>query len=102
MGQIDSQVWFLFFWKFLIYLKGTSFETKLIGTGFGGFLVNPLMERLLEQLGENQLPNRAQAEAIMERALKVLYYRDKSTYNNWSIGFAEQVNWLKIFFKNFN
>merc|ERR1712147_303807 len=76
LGQIDSQ--------------GTSFETKLIGTGFGGFLVNPLMERLLEQLGENQLPNRAQAEAIMERALKVLYYRDKSTYNNWSIGFAEQ------------
>ena len=48
------------------------------------------MERLLEQLGD-QLPNRAQAEQIMERALKVLYYRDKSTYNNWSIGFAEEV-----------
>merc|ERR1712153_234271 len=75
LGQIDSQ--------------GTSFETKLIGTGFGGFLVNPLMERLLEELGDF-LPTRAQAEAIMERALKVLYYRDKSTYNNWSIGFAEK------------
>ena len=58
------------------------------------------MERLLEQLGENQLPNRAQAESIMERALKVLYYRDKSTYNNWSIGFAEQVS-LKKYLKQF-
>ena len=48
------------------------------------------MERLLEQLG-SELPTRAQAEQIMERALKVLYYRDKSTYNNWSIGFAEEV-----------
>ena len=55
------------------------------------------MERLLEELGD-VLPTRAQAEAIMERALKVLYYRDKSTYNNWSIGFAEKV----IFFKFWN
>jgi|ERR1711971_503503 len=77
LGQIDSQ--------------GTSFETKLIGTGFGGFLVHPLMERLLEEIGD-QLPTRAEAELIMERALKVLYYRDKSTYNNWSIGFAEKNN----------
>ena len=75
--------------------QGTSFETKLIGTGFGGFLVNPLMERLLEELGD-VLPTRAQAEAIMERALKVLYYRDKSTYNNWSIGFAEKVIFLNF------
>ena len=60
----------------------------MIGTGFGGFLVNPLIERQLEAL--NGTPTRAQAEAIMQRALKVLYYRDKSTYNNWSIGFAEK------------
>lgn len=76
LGQIDSQ--------------GTSFETNLIGTGFGGFLVHPLMERLLEAIEGN--PTRQQAEEIMERALKVLYYRDKSTYNNWSVGFAEQNN----------
>ena len=48
------------------------------------------MERLLEALPG--VPNRAQAEEIMQQALKVLYYRDKSTYNNWSIGFAEKVN----------
>jgi len=80
LGQIDSQ--------------GTSFQAKLIGTGFGGFLVGPLMERQLESIrgfGDG-LPNRAQAEEIMERSLKVLYYRDKSTYNNWSIGFAEKNN----------
>ena len=72
----------------LFYIKGTSFEANQIGTGFGGFLVNPLIERQLEAL--NGTPSKAQAEAIMQRALKVLYYRDKSTYNNWSIGFAEK------------
>merc|ERR1712227_799828 len=36
MGQIDS--------------KGSSFESGLIGTGFGGFLVHPLMERELEKI----------------------------------------------------
>merc|ERR1719260_667791 len=56
----------------------------------GGFLVGPLMERQLEAVGD--IPNRAQAEEIMQRSLKVLYYRDKSTYNNWSIGFAEKNN----------
>jgi len=77
-GQIDSQ--------------GTSFETKLIGTGFGGFLVHPLMERLLEEIGD-QLLTRAEFMAeIMERALKVLYNRDKSTYNNWSIGLTKKNN----------
>ena len=54
-------------------------------------MVGPLMERQLEAVGEG-LPNRAQAEEIMQRSLKVLYYRDKSTYNNWSIGFAEKVS----------
>jgi len=76
LGQIDSQ--------------GTSFEANLIGTGFGGFLVHPLMERLIEACGADAVLTRTQAEQIMERALKVLYYRDKSTYNNWSLGFAEK------------
>ena len=61
----------------------------MIGTGFGGFLVHPLMERECEKI--EGTPTKAQAEAIMERALKVLHYRDKSTYNKWSLGTAEKV-----------
>jgi len=74
LGQVDS--------------KGSSFQTHLVGTGFGGFLVHPLMERELEKIGATL--NKAQAQQIMERALKVLHYRDKSTYNKWSIGTAEK------------
>merc|ERR1711962_1208494 len=74
LGQIDS--------------KGSSFEADLIGTGFGGFLVHPLMERELEKI--DGVPTKEQAEIIMERALKVLYYRDKSTYNKWSLGTAQK------------
>ena len=69
--------------------KGSSFESGLIGTGFGGFLVHPLMERELEKIPGT--PTKAQAQEILDRALKVLYYRDKSTYNKWSIGTAEKV-----------
>ncbi|CBY08939.1 unnamed protein product [Oikopleura dioica] len=74
MGQIDS--------------KGTVFESHLIGTGFGGFLVHPLMERELEKIDGR--PTKEQATQILERALKVLYYRDKTTYNKWSIGTTEK------------
>merc|ERR1712037_157306 len=74
MGQIDS--------------KGTVFESHLIGTGFGGFLVHPLMERELEKIDGR--PTKEQATEILERALKVLYYRDKTTYNKWSIGTTEK------------
>ena len=59
------------------------------------------MERQLEAVGEG-LPNRAQAEEIMQRSLKVLYYRDKSTYNNWSIGFAEKVSVANFIVKTFD
>lgn len=74
LGQIDS--------------KGSSFQSNIIGTGFGGFLVHPLMERSLEKI--DGTPTKEQAQAIMERALKVLHYRDKSTYNKWSVGTAEK------------
>lgn len=77
LGQIDS--------------KGSSFQAGLIGTGFGGFLVHPLMERNIEGL-DGVMPTKEQATSIMERALKVLHYRDKSTYNKWSMGHAEEDN----------
>ena len=66
------------------------FESHLIGTGFGGFLVHPLMERELEKIDGR--PTKEQATEILERALKVLYYRDKTTYNKWSIGTTEKVS----------
>ena len=47
------------------------------------------MERSLEKI--DGTPTKEQAQAIMERALKVLHYRDKSTYNKWSVGTAEKV-----------
>ena len=75
--------------------KGSSFESGLIGTGFGGFLVHPLMERELEKIPGT--PTKAQAQEILDRALKVLYYRDKSTYNKWSIGTAEKVKKINIY-----
>ena len=49
------------------------------------------MERELERISGT--PSKAQAQEILDRALKVLYYRDKSTYNKWSIGTAEKVSY---------
>ena len=49
------------------------------------------MERNIEGLN-GVMPTKEQATSIMERALKVLHYRDKSTYNKWSMGHAEEVN----------
>ena len=88
MGQIDSKVEVKIHSLIKLW-KGTVFESHLIGTGFGGFLVHPLMERELEKIDGR--PTKEQATQILERALKVLYYRDKTTYNKWSIGTTEKV-----------
>ena len=50
---------------------GTSFEEDFLATGFGGYLALPLIrERWRPDITE------AEARALLEDCMKVLYYRD--------------------------
>ncbi|KAG7250283.1 hypothetical protein CRUP_000622 [Coryphaenoides rupestris] len=60
---------------------GVAYEAPTVATGFGAYLAQPLMREYLENKVE---VTKAEARALVERCLKVLYYRDARSYNRVS------------------
>lgn len=58
-------------------LLGTQFESDSIATGFGSHLAQPLLREALDQAKAREQPlSEAEAVALIERCMRVLYYRD--------------------------
>ncbi|KAM9293895.1 proteasome subunit beta type-4 [Gastrophryne carolinensis] len=70
--------------SFLGYVDklGVAYEAPTIATGFGAYLALPLMRDFVENK-----PNltREEARQLIERCMKVLYYRDARSYNRYEI-----------------
>ncbi|XP_077320006.1 proteasome subunit beta type-4 [Lithobates pipiens] len=70
--------------SFLGYVDklGVAYEAPTIATGFGAYLAQPLMRDVVDNK-----PNLTQEEArqLIERCMKVLYYRDARSYNRYEI-----------------
>jgi len=64
-------------------LLGKSYEAPCIATGYGNYLAIPIMRDFLEK--NNYSINEAQARDVVERCLKVLYYRDGRAYDRFSL-----------------
>lgn len=64
-------------------LLGNAFEGVCIATGYGSYLALPLMREFLEK--NNHKINEAQARDIIDRCLKLLYYRDGRAYDKYSL-----------------
>lgn len=64
-------------------MLGKSYEAPCIATGYGNYLAVPIMRDFLEK--NNYKINEAQARDIVERCLKVLYYRDGRAYDKYSM-----------------
>ncbi|GAA5969322.1 hypothetical protein JCM11641_007551 [Rhodosporidiobolus odoratus] len=74
---------------FLSYvdLVGVTYSSPSIATGFGAHLAQPLMRKALDDLGadgETKLEEK-DARAILENAMKVLFYRDARSMNKFQI-----------------
>ncbi|XP_067832076.1 proteasome subunit beta type-4 [Heptranchias perlo] len=70
--------------SFLGYVDklGVAYESQTVATGFGAYLAQPLMR----EVAENQsLMSKDEARQLIERCLKVLYYRDARSYNRYEI-----------------
>ena len=67
--------------RFLSYvdLKGVTYSSATIATGFGAHLAQPLLRSHVEGR-EDQLTEQ-EAIAIMEMCMKVLFYRDARSLN---------------------
>ncbi|MBN3300013.1 PSB4 protein, partial [Amia calva] len=69
--------------SFLGYVDklGVAYEAPTVATGFGAYLAQPLMREVVEN---KPLISKDEARALIERCLKVLYYRDARSYNRVS------------------
>ncbi|XP_068602948.1 proteasome subunit beta type-4 [Brachionichthys hirsutus] len=75
--------------SFLGYVDklGVAYEAPTVATGFGAFLAQPLMREMLESKGEL---TKQEARELVERCLKVLYYRDARSYNRYEIAIVTE------------
>ena len=64
-------------------LLGNAFEGACIATGYGSYLALPMMRDCLER--NNYKLTEAQARDVIDRALKLLYYRDGRAYDKYSL-----------------
>lgn len=55
-------------------LLGTTYQSSTIATGFGAYLAQPLLREAVE--GRENVLTEAEARQLLERCMKVLWYRD--------------------------
>ncbi|KAJ1080764.1 hypothetical protein NDU88_000955 [Pleurodeles waltl] len=70
--------------SFLGYVDklGVAYESPTIATGFGSYLAQPLMREVVEK---KPLLTKDEARQLIDRCMKVLYYRDARSYNRYEI-----------------
>lgn len=74
--------------SFLGYVDmlGVAYEAPSLATGFGAYLAQPLLRAELERdQDRDRLPTREEARELLERCLKVLYYRDARSFNRYEV-----------------
>lgn len=62
-------------------LQGTTYTSPTMATGYGAHLALPLMRKATESLDGGRLPTLQEAEELIERCMKVLFYRDARSIN---------------------
>lgn len=66
-----------------IDLLGNAYEETCIATGYGSYLAVPLMREYVEK-SKGKITE-AQARDIIDRCMKLLYYRDGRAYDKYSM-----------------
>ncbi|XP_070622412.1 proteasome subunit beta type-4 [Erythrolamprus reginae] len=63
-------------------MLGVAYEAPSLATGYGSYVAQPLMREALEKT-----PSLSQqaARALIERCMKILYYRDARSFNRYEI-----------------
>jgi len=67
--------------RFLAFvdLLGTTYSASTLATGYGGHIAQPLLREAVE--GREDTLTEAEALAIIENSMRVLFYRDARSLN---------------------
>lgn len=70
--------------SFLGYVDmlGVAYEAPSLATGYGAYLAQPLLREVLEK---QPVLSQTEARELVERCMRVLYYRDARSYNRFQI-----------------
>ncbi|XP_044095164.1 proteasome subunit beta type-4 isoform X2 [Neovison vison] len=70
--------------SFLGYVDmlGVAYEAPSLATGYGAYLAQPLLREVLEK---QPVLSQSEARELVERCMRVLYYRDARSYNRFQI-----------------
>uniref|UniRef100_A0A7M4EPU3 Proteasome subunit beta type-4 n=1 Tax=Crocodylus porosus TaxID=8502 RepID=A0A7M4EPU3_CROPO len=70
--------------SFLGYVDmlGVAYEAPTLATGYGAYLAQPLMRETLEK---KPILTKEEAQDLIERCMKILYYRDARSFNRFQI-----------------
>lgn len=66
-------------------LLGTTFSAPHLATGFGAHLAIPILRRLFPEEMPTESITKEQAVAALKECMKVLFYRDARSLDNYSI-----------------
>ncbi|KAM6190442.1 proteasome subunit beta type-4 [Sarcoramphus papa] len=75
--------------SFLGYVDmlGVAYEAPTLATGYGAYLAQPLMREVLEK--KSSL-TKEEARDLIERCMKILYYRDARSFNRYEVAIATE------------
>ncbi|XP_055440279.1 proteasome subunit beta type-4 isoform X2 [Bubalus kerabau] len=78
LKQVLGQMVFLGY----VDMLGVAYEAPSLATGYGAYLAQPLLREVLEK---QPVLSQTEARELVERCMRVLYYRDARSYNRFQI-----------------
>ncbi|XP_050316219.1 proteasome subunit beta type-4 [Anthonomus grandis grandis] len=73
--------------------QGTAYTDKVICTGYGAHIATPLLR---DTLDKNPQLNLADARALVQKCMEVLYYRDARSFPKYQLGVIDLENGVQI------
>ncbi|CAG9813466.1 unnamed protein product [Phaedon cochleariae] len=73
---------------------GTAYTDRAICTGYGAHIALPMIRDAIEK--KAQPLTQAEARALIEKSLEVLFYRDARSYPKYQLGIIDQDEGVKI------
>lgn len=71
-------------------LLGTTFSAPTLATGFGAHLAQPIMRRVVPDEAASKALSKEQAIEAVRECMKVLFYRDARSMNEYSIAVVDK------------
>lgn len=77
-------------------LLGTTFSAPTLATGFGAHLAQPILRRIVPDEKTSEGLSKEEAIKAVKECMKVLFYRDARSLDNYSIAVVEKEGGIEL------